>query len=107
MREIDEKQIRQRCMELNDTFVVYFYTPLCGTCGVAKKMLTVTYAMLPSLPLYESNINFAPTLAQEWQIESVPCLALIENGELVRKVYAMHSVPHIYKIVKPLINKIK
>ncbi|ERI08533.1 thioredoxin family protein [Aneurinibacillus aneurinilyticus] len=105
MIETDSGAIRERCKDTDAAFAVYFYTPMCGTCGVAEKMLGVIEAATSALPLYKCDINFAPDLAREWRIESVPCLMLIEQGACSRKVYAMRSVPDLYDVLKPLMTK--
>jgi thioredoxin-like negative regulator of GroEL len=76
------------------TGVVYFYTPLCGTCQVASRMLQVVAEMVP-LKLGKMNLNFHPSLAVNMAVESVPCLLLIKNGVVTDKLYAFHSVPFL------------
>lgn len=82
----------QAALEAKETFALYLYTPFCGTCKVGEKMLQVVYAMNPNLPLFKGDLNFLPQLAQEWEVMSVPCLAIIRKGNLVNKVYALGSV---------------
>ena len=72
---------------------VFLYTPLCGTCMAARKMLDVLYAMDNQLPLYTCNMNLAPELAKAWMIESIPCIVVLKQGRIVEKIYAMGSVP--------------
>ncbi|PLR67122.1 MULTISPECIES: thioredoxin family protein [Bacillaceae] len=98
MIELKEKQL-DMFAEM-DTGILYLYTPFCGTCQLAKKMLTVVEAALPSLNIYMANLNFLPKQALDWGIESVPCLLVFENGSVVQKKYAFHSVEHIYQILK-------
>lgn len=106
MNELNSTEIEERYARAADApFAIYFYTPMCGTCGIAEKMLSVIEAASPKLPLYKCNINFAPTLAQAWQITSVPCLALITEEAQVHKLYAMRSVPDLYTALEPLMNK--
>jgi len=78
----------------------YLYTPLCGTCQVASKMLSVVEELLPDLQLGQANLNYVEDLAIEHEIESVPCLLISENGEIREKVYAFHSVPFLYEKLK-------
>ncbi|TDL78701.1 thioredoxin family protein [Peribacillus frigoritolerans] len=80
--------------------ILYLYTPFCGTCQLAKKMLTVVEALLPGLTIHTANLNFLPKQAIEWGIESVPCMLIFENGEVAQKKYAFHSVEHVYQILK-------
>ncbi|EOR24170.1 thioredoxin family protein [Cytobacillus oceanisediminis] len=89
-----EKQIKDA-----STAFFYLYTPLCGTCMVASKMLTVLHTMKPDLNLGKMDLNYAPDLATKFEVESVPCLLIIENGELKEKVYRFESVPHLLEVI--------
>ncbi|MEI4801357.1 thioredoxin family protein [Bacillus sp. NPDC077411] len=79
-----------------DKTVLYVYTPMCGTCQLAKKMLTVVEAALPHLEIGMLNVNYAPHFAREYEIESVPCLLIFEKNQLVKKIYAFQSVEYLY-----------
>ncbi|MDN4608814.1 thioredoxin family protein [Sporosarcina highlanderae] len=75
--------------------VFYLYTPMCGTCMVASKMVEVISAMKPDLPIGKGDLNYIEELAVDYEIESVPCLLIQENGELVHKIYAFQSIPYL------------
>lgn len=81
--------------------LIYFYTPLCGTCQVASRMLQVIENMA-DVKMGKMNLNFYPELAERFEIESVPCLLLFKHGKLVEMIYAFHSVPFIYEKIKQL-----
>ncbi|ATP41587.1 thiol reductase thioredoxin [Solibacillus sp. R5-41] len=78
----------------------YLYTPMCGTCDVASKILTVIEELLPDLSIGMANINYLGDLAMELQVESVPCLIIANNGEMQKKIYAFQSVPFLYEMLK-------
>jgi thioredoxin-like negative regulator of GroEL len=100
MQEITEQQIRNQLQKQGSSFAVYLYTPFCGTCKVGEKMLSILLAMDPTLPLQKCNIHYAPQLAKELQIESVPCLVVFKAGKLVKKEYAMRSVDFLYQLLQ-------
>lgn len=75
--------------------VFYLYTPMCGTCMVASKMMDVIAALKPDLPIGKADLNYIVDLAMDYGIESVPCLLIQKDGEMVEKVYAFRSVPHL------------
>ncbi|MFC4775803.1 thioredoxin family protein [Paenibacillus sp. GCM10023252] len=79
---------------------ILFYTPFCGTCKVAERMLEVVTALPIGATLYRMNINFAPRLRDSWQIRSVPCLVLLQGGKPQRFEYAMRSVDYLYGLLK-------
>ena len=80
-----------------EKIVLYVYTPMCGTCQLAKKMLTVVEATISELEIGMLDLNYAPHLAREYEVESVPCLLVFERGTLMKKIYAFHSVEYLYK----------
>ena len=79
--------------------LLYFYTPLCGTCQVASRMLLVV-EQLTDVALGKMNLNFFPDLAQSFSIESVPCLIFLKNGQPEETIYAFHSVPYLLDKIK-------
>ncbi|MBB6021483.1 thioredoxin-like negative regulator of GroEL [Paenibacillus sp. JGP012] len=83
---------------------VFIYTPLCGTCAAARRMLEVTEHMLPDNILYEMNIHDIPELVQQFQISSVPALMLF-NGEMdvPSMVYRMNSVEHLLNEIRKVV----
>lgn len=99
---MDEWNLQQmkEMMEWEEDFLLYLYTPLCGTCQVAGKMLTIVAELLPNLKWGKSDLNYMPELAKDWEIESVPCLIIVKNKEVHEKHYAFHSVPFLYDSIK-------
>ncbi|WP_338449329.1 thioredoxin family protein [Niallia oryzisoli] len=80
--------------------LIYLYTPFCGTCQVAGKMLTVAAEILPDTKFGKINLNYMPQLAEKWEVESVPCLVFLENGSMADKMYAFQSVPFLIERIK-------
>jgi thioredoxin-like negative regulator of GroEL len=79
--------------------LIYFYTPLCGTCQVASKMLLVIEKIV-DVKIGKMNLNYYPELAKRYEIQSVPCLLFIKDGELAEMIYAFHSVPFLFEKIK-------
>ncbi|WP_332649035.1 thioredoxin family protein [Lysinibacillus sp. 54212] len=94
------KQQWERVVEDEELAALYLYTPMCGTCAVASKMMDVVEQLLPLLPVGKANLNFMEDLAYENEIESVPCLLVARDGEIAQKVYAFQSVLNLYEILK-------
>mgnify|MGYP001178158384 CR=1 FL=1 len=84
---------------------IYISTPFCGTCQVAEKILQVVEKMMPKLELRTINANYFPKNMEKWQVESVPCLLVLEQGRIKEKVYAFHSVPFMYEFFKRYMSK--
>lgn len=78
----------------------YLYAPMCGTCQVASKMLGVVEELLPDLEIGKANLNYVQEVAELYEIESVPCLLITQDGKVTEKIYAFHSVPYLYGKLK-------
>lgn len=86
--------------ELEANGFVYFYTPSCGTCAIAKSYLDIVKE-IPEVPLIlEQDINYAVSYAAEWKIESVPCLVKVKNGNVIEKLYAFEHVAKLYNFIR-------
>ena len=86
---------------MNEEMTAYYlYAPMCGTCQVASKMLSVVKEMIVDVKIGQANLNFVESLAADYQIESVPCLLITEQGKVREKIYAFHSVPYLYEKLK-------
>ncbi|RKP56919.1 thioredoxin [Cohnella endophytica] len=80
-------------------FAVFVHTPLCGTCQAAKRMLAVAAEVVPELHLASANLNLMPELAQQFRIESVPCLLVKrKTGEWIKQ----YRFPSVTEIVETL-----
>ncbi|WP_445491842.1 thioredoxin family protein [Niallia sp. 03133] len=90
--------------EKENGFMLYLYTPLCGTCAIASKMLNVVQAMLKHQKFAKIDLNYAPQLAEKYEVESVPCLLIFKERELKEKIYAFHSVPYLVDIIHKKIS---
>lgn len=101
MQEWTKKELNT-AIQWKRTFCLYLYTPLCGTCQVASRMLSVTLEMLPEITCGKINMNFAGSLARLYEIESVPCLMVFKEGKLDQKIYAFQSVPYLYEVLKKM-----
>ncbi|WP_066055381.1 thioredoxin family protein [Robertmurraya korlensis] len=101
MQELLENN-REILLANEETKFLYLYTPLCGTCQVAGKMLSVVEQLLPQHNWLKADLNYVPTLAEQYSIESVPCLLVLRNNELVKKIYAFQSVPFLYESLRSL-----
>ncbi|MCM3087726.1 Thioredoxin [Bhargavaea ginsengi] len=79
------------------TAAFYLYTPLCGTCQVASRMMEVVEKLLPEVKLGKADLNYHEEVAAKYVVESVPCLLVAKEGREVEKIYAFQSVPYLYE----------
>ncbi|WP_373893241.1 thioredoxin family protein [Virgibacillus natechei] len=90
MQEITSELLKQ------DRYLLFIYTPFCGTCHLARAMLEKIESVHKETIFYEMNASLHASFMQEQQIESVPCLLIKEGNEIKEKVYVFHSIANIY-----------
>lgn len=84
-------------IESNRLAAVYAYTPLCGTCQLAGKMVEVAEKIARHFAWGRLDVNYHEEFAIRYGVESVPCLLIFQEGQLMEKIYAFQSVPYIYE----------
>lgn len=103
MIEMNQGELQEILAREGSPLAVFFYTPLCGTCKAARRMLEVAAHLLPSeLTLVSCNINFMPDIVGDYQIASVPALLVIPaNRKTAPNIhYAMTSVERVLEYIR-------
>ncbi|CEF19397.1 Putative thioredoxin [Staphylococcus xylosus] len=82
-----------------DKYLIFGYTPTCGTCKVSERMLDIANDIL-QLPIVKMDLNFHPDFSQLYEIQSVPVLLVMSKGEEQKRIYAFQSVPYLLENLK-------
>ncbi|CAM3474782.1 thioredoxin family protein [Cytobacillus oceanisediminis] len=82
--------------------LLYLYTPMCGTCQMAGKMLAVAAELVPDKEMGKADLNYLPEIAEQWGVESVPCLIIFKEGKIHEKLYAFRSVPYLLEKIRSI-----
>lgn len=81
-------------------FSIYLHNPLCGTCVLAERMIRISEEVGPCMPVFKLNAHLATRLMKQWEIHSVPCLCVWDQGKLLQKITAIRSVDAVYRVIK-------
>ncbi|OAT80561.1 thiol reductase thioredoxin [Bacillus sp. MKU004] len=100
MNEVSNERALYDAINTHELAAVYLYTPMCGTCQVAGRMLDIVEKLPHSFHFEKVNLNYLPQFAEEQSIESVPCLLLYKNTKEIERIYAFQSVPYLYDMMK-------
>ena len=91
------KEISEQVLQSEEEAFIFIYSRFCGTCHVARGFLQKIENTHREEIFYEMNASLHPTLLQSYQIESVPCLLIIKDGEVKEKIYTFYSIGNIYQ----------
>src|SRR5699024_474572 len=78
------------------TYFMFIHTPFCGTCRMARQMLTKMEPVQQKHLFHEMNASLFPEFMQEAKVERVPSPFITQDGVITEKVYTFHSIPNIY-----------
>ena len=98
--EQTEKQLRDTIQQNEELIAIYFYTPTCGTCKLAERMLEIAIQAGDTIPVYKINVNFAPWFVRKWEIKSIPCLMIFKHHTLTKMIFALQSVQDIFSEIR-------
>jgi len=87
-------------LDQGDSFLLFLFTPFCGTCRFAERMLSIVEHLHGDKRFVKSDVQYVPELVRRWKISSVPCLVFVKDGEAERTMFAFHSVDHLHAEIK-------
>ncbi|HAM1187616.1 TPA: thioredoxin family protein [Listeria monocytogenes] len=83
-----------------EDFVVFFFTPMCGICQIASRLVDV---VLESDEVHTEvvkvDLNYVPDIAQNLEITSVPALVKFKNGQPADLSYQLHDATAIFEFL--------
>ncbi|OEL03822.1 thioredoxin [Staphylococcus succinus] len=82
-----------------EKYLIFGYTPTCGTCKISERMLDIANEIL-KLPVTKIDLNFHPNFSQINEIQSVPVLMVMSKGKEQKRIYAFQSVPYLLENLK-------
>lgn len=103
MKEMNQQELTQALESEGKSLVVFLYTPLCGTCKAARRMLEVAEYLLPDeVVIAEANVNMLPQIVGRYHISSVPALLAVTSvrSQKPEMLYAMGSVEQVLHFIR-------
>ena len=80
--------------------VVDCYAPWCGPCRMLSPIIDELAEEIKDYSFYKLNVDNAEVTARKYMIMSIPCLLILENGELKQKLVGLKSKEELKEILK-------
>jgi thioredoxin-like negative regulator of GroEL len=103
MKDMNQEELLELLGQAGEPLVVFLYTPLCGTCKAARRMLEVARHLLPpDLLIAEGNVNLLPLLVEKYRISSVPALLAVPADRSTEPeiLYSIGSVERVLEYIR-------
>ncbi|MBC1345000.1 thioredoxin family protein [Listeria welshimeri] len=98
--KIWKKETLRAAQKNSADFVVFFFTPMCGSCQIASRLVDVVLEADGIHPdVAKVDLNYVPDIAQHLEITSVPALVKFKSGQPVDLSYKLHDATTIYEFL--------
>lgn len=90
--EIENKtEFEEKVLNAEGRVLVDFFATWCGPCKMQLPIIDALVEENENINVAKVDIDKNRDIAMEYNIMSVPTLALFENGEIVKEVLGLHS----------------
>ena len=95
VKKVNAEQFENEAKK-SEVAVVDFSATWCGPCQMLAPVLEQVSSVLGDrVDFYNVDVDDAPELAGAYKVQSVPCLILMKNGELVDQSMGFKPEPAI------------
>ena len=95
--EVTKANFKEKVLE-NDFAVVDFNADWCGPCKMLRPILEEV-SNEENIDIYSVNIDDNEELAEEYEVSSIPCVVVFQDGKEVDRHIGMMSKKDVIKMI--------
>ena len=99
MREINEKNYNEEVIDYKGKVLVDFNADWCGPCKMLKPVLETMSETNDKVKFVSVNVDENNNLAKEYNVFSIPCLVVIEDGKEIKRSVGLISKTEIEELI--------
>lgn len=85
------QNFRSEVLDYSGKVLVDFWAPWCGPCQMLSPILEeIVTDAADKVKVVKVNVDEQPQLANQYQITSIPCVVLFENGQAKQSIIGFH-----------------
>ena len=89
---LTKENFQNEVINQKQTVLVDFWADWCGPCKMLTPVLKEFAEENPSIKVCKVNVDEQPELAEQYNVMSIPFLAVFKNGELSRTAVGYQTV---------------
>ena len=93
--KISKENFASEVLNSNKPVLLDFYADWCGPCRMVGPIVSEIANELSDVKVGKINVDEQPELAAQFQVMSIPMLAVIKNGKLENRVVGYRSKEQI------------
>ena len=97
--KIYQEEFAEKVINSPKTVVVDFFADWCGPCKMLSPVIERLDAMNPDVDFYKVNIDENPSLADEFEVRSIPNGVIFKNGQAVDRSIGFVSEQQLQEII--------
>ena len=98
VKEINEIEFKE--LTSSGKVVVDCFAPWCGPCKMLSPIIDEVASELTDYTFYKLNVDDNATIAEEYQIFSIPTILYFKDGKLEKKKIGLLSKEEIISMIK-------
>lgn len=91
---------KSEVLESDVVVLIDFHATWCGPCKMLSPVLDQVAAELTDAKICKIDVDQAPELAQQFNVVSVPTLAVVKNGEILEVTPGVKNKNAIIEMLK-------
>ena len=99
MKDINEAEFETEVLKSEKKVVVDFNAEWCGPCKMLAPVLEEISEAKTDVKFVSVNVDENQNLASEYNVMSIPCLVIIENGKEVKRSVGLMPRPEIERFI--------
>lgn len=100
MTNLTGENYREQAEQAEQPVILSFYSPRCESCGsLAPELKELSQQVSSRMKFCTVNVDEEESLAQQFDILGVPTLILLENGEVMQRIWGRHSREELTEIL--------
>lgn len=97
--KIYQEEFAEKVINSPNTVVVDFFADWCGPCKMLSPVLEKLDSMNPDVVFYKVNIDENPSLADEFEVRSIPNVVIFKNGQAADRSIGFVSEQQLQEII--------
>ena len=89
--DVNKSNFEEEVLKSTNKVLVDFNADWCGPCKMLRPVLDQVAEEKDNIKIVSINVDFNENLAREYNVFSIPCLVLIENGKEIKRSVGMIS----------------